>query len=117
MDGPKLLLDENIGIVTTRLLHEAGFDIFGVAEKSPGITDKEVIKLAEDGGRIVVTFDRDFGVLVYKEKISHKGVIFLRLTNESPKLVAKIIIDLLKSYGKDLIDKFTVITENSIRIR
>jgi uncharacterized protein with PIN domain len=45
-------------------LRTEGFDVLSISELSPGISDDVVLKLARDQGRILLTFDRDYGELV-----------------------------------------------------
>ena len=59
----KLLADENIPLVSVRGLRDLGHDIVSIAEQSPGISDEEVLRLSRAQGRVIVTFDRDYGEL------------------------------------------------------
>ena len=117
MDHPRLLLDENIGSIVAQTLRKNGLDIFSVAQERPGVSDEEVVRRAMLDERIIITFDKDFGMLVYQHKMTHAGVVLLRLDDESPKRVALLIFDLLQHHGRELSGKFTVVTENSIGIR
>lgn len=45
----------------------------------PGLLDPVVLATAHAEGRILITDDRDFGDLVFREHLPHAGVIFLRL--------------------------------------
>jgi predicted nuclease of predicted toxin-antitoxin system len=89
-----------------------------VAESSPGITDDEVLQKAFEEERILITNDKDFGEMIYKNKLFHKGVIFLRLTDEgsSNKIaVLKKLIEEQKALLKSN-NFFMVVTEKNIRI-
>ena len=44
----------------------AGHDVNWDSEISPGITDTQVIELAIQQDRILVTFDKDFGELAFR---------------------------------------------------
>ena len=74
----KLLADENVPIEVIRALKRKGVDITSVIEFSPGLNDREVLNLANREDRILVTFDKDFGELVVREKVKVKGLILLR---------------------------------------
>jgi predicted nuclease of predicted toxin-antitoxin system len=43
-------------------------DAVSVTELSPGLKDREVLDLAGREGRIIATFDKDFGELVVRER-------------------------------------------------
>lgn len=61
-----LLADENIPLRTIRHLRERGFDVLAVAETAPGLPDAEVLGRAAAEARILLTFDRDYGGLIFK---------------------------------------------------
>lgn len=111
----KLLLDENIGTLVEVSLHRAGFDTVSVLKTMRGASDADVIKRALAEDRTVVTLDRDFGYLVHREAKSHAGVIFLRLKDESPQNIARILKKFTQHLPKAK-SKFAKVTENSITI-
>src|SRR3989344_4111342 len=45
----------------------------------PGMSDRDIIAFALKEKRIIVTYDQDFGELVFLEKEKHHGIILLRL--------------------------------------
>ena len=85
----KLLANENIPIEAVEALKRKGVDIVSVIEFSPGLSDREVLDLANREDRILMTFDKDFGELIVREKIKVKGLILLRFTPKSPKQIAR----------------------------
>jgi len=61
----RLLADENFpGPVIDALLAD-GFDVLAIARTTPGINDVEVLRQAHDTDRWLLTFDSDFGDLVF----------------------------------------------------
>lgn len=106
----KFLLDENLGIKTPQYLRSLGFDIVSISELSPGILDIDVLNMANEEKRILITLDKDFGELVFKEGLVHSGVILLKLNDESVENKKKILEKTLNS-GKDFLNKFTVIED------
>lgn len=117
MVKPKLLLDENIGYLAVLNLRKDGYDVASILEESPGATDQEVIRRARSEERIIVTLDKDFGVLVYRDSSKHVGVLLLRIKKESAENISMIISKVLVRYGRKLKRKFTVATETRIRMR
>lgn len=71
----KFLLDENIGKVVAEFLQQYGHQSFIVRKISPGIKDPQVLDLAIDKGAILITSDKGFGELIFKEGQYHCGVI------------------------------------------
>ncbi len=82
-----------------------------------GVTDDEVMKYAISEDRIIITFDRDYGELVFKYGYKPKGVIFLRFRNFSPEYPANLLLEILHDNKLDFENKFTVIDLDQIRQR
>lgn len=59
------LANENFLRPGTIFLREKGFHIKSIQEDFPGITDEEVIKIAQGLDLIILTFDRDYGELIF----------------------------------------------------
>jgi predicted nuclease of predicted toxin-antitoxin system len=72
----KFLLDENLGKEIAEFLKKLGFAALSIRKIAPGIDDYEVLSLAVSQNAILITQDRDFGELVFKEEHAHKGIIF-----------------------------------------
>ena len=62
----KFLANENIPLATIFRLRKEGFDISSISLDAPSITDSEVMQIAADENRTIITFDRDYGELIYK---------------------------------------------------
>ena len=114
----KLLANENFPLKSIRFLQSKGFDIIGIGIDFSGYTDDEVMKLAIREKRIILTFDRDYGELIFKYNYRpEKGVIYLRLSNYAPDEPGKIIHNLLKK-EKIITESFlTVFNGTSLRQR
>jgi len=66
--------------------------------------------------RILITFDKEFGYLVFREKMKSFGVILLRFIPLSPEHVANRINELIKENLR-FENNFIVVEEEKIRIR
>ena len=69
----RLLINENIPLASVIALREAGHDVLSISEHSPGIPDELVMAIAHNEQRIVVTFDRDYGELVFRRRLPLPG--------------------------------------------
>ncbi|MFZ6052563.1 DUF5615 family PIN-like protein [Halocola ammonii] len=99
------------------LLSTEGFDIKPIASLSPGMTDEEVMKLAIEEQRTIITHDSDYGELIFKHGLKPEaGVIYFRLFSFDPLDPGKIILE-LQSEGFDFLNRLTVIDHQSIRQR
>lgn len=113
----KFLADENIGYKVIKPLRELGFDIKSILEINKGLADLTVLSLSDKESRILITTDKDFGELVYVNKLIHSGVILLRLNNDSSENKLKVLRKLFEMHLKQLGKAFTVVTESKVRIR
>ncbi len=111
----RLLVDENAGPSVARWLSDQGHDVYSVYDSARGLTDEEVIRLAFDDLRILITSDKDFGEKVYREQRLHHGVVLLRLPDE--RIIVKIAVlnRLLADYADRLPDRFVVASEKRVR--
>jgi len=112
----KFLTDENIGFKVIKPLRNLGFDIESILENHKGADDTTVLSLANQENRILITTDKDFGELVYVNKLIHSGIVLLRLKNDSSENKLKVLNSLLKTHLKELGKAFTVVTDSKVRI-
>jgi len=109
----KLLADENIPIKAVEALKHRKIDIASILDISPGLSDREVMDLADREGRVIITFDTDFGRLVFKETQCKRNYS-KRFIPESPEQLAERIQYLLTT-GIPIEDCFLVVREDSVR--
>jgi predicted nuclease of predicted toxin-antitoxin system len=112
------LANENISRTTVEILRENGHDVTWVAESFPSIKDAIIISLARLENRIIITFDADYGELIYGKRLNPPlGIVYLRLNSADPAEPARLILQYL-SLSHDIFDgRFSVITEKSIRYK
>ena len=74
----KFLANENMPGDAVEAARRAGVDITWVRDISPGISDDEVLALSQAEGRVLVTFDKDFGEMAFRQgKKATCGVVLL----------------------------------------
>lgn len=111
----QLLANENIPGATVRLLRQDGHDVISISESSPGISDEQVLQIAHQQQRIIVTFDSDYGELVYKRRLPvPAGVIYLRFLPQGAEQAAHIIAKLLAN-RLPLQGFFSTVTPEQVR--
>ena len=114
----RLLANENFPLTSVKILEKAGFDIIYTGLDFKGILDNEVIDIAIKEERIIITFDRDYGELIFKKGLRPKaGVIYLRWDSFLPDEPGKYLIKLFKTKEIKYTSRLTVITETNIRQR
>jgi predicted nuclease of predicted toxin-antitoxin system len=72
-------------------LREDGHHVVYVAEMSPSIPDEEVLQQANAGSAILLTADKDFGELVFRQGLVHSGVVLIRLAGLANATKAEIV--------------------------
>jgi predicted nuclease of predicted toxin-antitoxin system len=80
-----------------------------------GIDDDAVLQMARKESRILVTNDKDFGDMVYRDRQRHSGVVLLRMDNESAASSIAGLTQLL-GMGIALEDNFVVVTSKDVRV-
>src|SRR5215204_6408674 len=76
----RFLLDQNADRRFAPYLRDLGHGVTVVSiDYPPGIPDCTVLAIAHREGHIVLTNDHGFGELVFRHRLPHAGVIYLRL--------------------------------------
>ncbi len=112
----KFLADENIPSRAVHRLQKDGIDITHVNNIKYGLADYHILKVAYKEKRILITFDKEFGYLVFRKKMKSVGIILLRFIPLSPDHLADRINELIKEQV-EFENKFIVVEEEKIRIR
>jgi len=114
----RFLANENIPLKSVYLLREKGHNVFAIIEDSPGVKDEEVLRQAADEKRIILTYDKDYGELIYKSGSSvPEGIVYFRLVPVSPEETAELIFNLFNIQEFSLKQKFTVVERDRVRQR
>lgn len=111
----RFIVDECTGSLVAAWLRRKGHEVFSIYDEARGAADDEILEKAHTENWVIITNDKDFGELVYRERRPHHGVVFLRLADE--RSIAKIaaIEQLFLSYSDRLPDSFVVVTETQVR--
>lgn len=112
-----ILADENIDRQIIERLRADGHDVFAIAELAPGITDDEVLEMANARKAVLLTADKDFGELVYRLGRVAFGVVLLRPESLTPESRADLVSAALQRHGTEMLEAFSVIVPGAVRIR
>ncbi len=113
----KIVADECVDDEIVLRLRNDGHKVDYVAEASPGILDEDVLILANNDNTLLLTADKDFGELIFRQGLVKRGILLYRLPQLSKLEKAEIISAAIAEHKNELLDSFSVLTENSIRIR
>ena len=112
-----LVADEGVDGPIVYRLREEGHSVIWIAEVARGSADDTVLDLANTRRALLLTSDKDFGELVYRQRLVTAGVVLLRLAGLSSEHKAEIVATVLRQRERELSRAFTVIAPGSIRIR
>ena len=113
----RLLLNENFPAPSVAILRQAGFDLISIAESHASIDDVDVLALAVREQRCIVTFDRDYGELLFARRCpAPPAVILLRVVSYRPEEPAQWVMQLVAD-EKECLGRFTVLDDGGIRSR
>src|SRR5712692_2389134 len=92
----RFLANENFPLAAVEALRSTGHDVASVATDAPGSIDESVLQRSATERRVLLTFDKDFGELVFVRgaRASH-GVVLFRVVLSSPEKAARFIVDTL----------------------
>lgn len=125
----KFLANENFPQPSIAILRENGFDVLSVYETARGIADDEVMSIALNENRIILTFDKDYGELIFKQhRTPPVGVVFFRYKGKYPTEIAIRLIAIINQVVPDskikglghkinLLNSYTTVEEKGVRQR
>lgn len=114
---PRLLANENFPAPSIRLLRDRGYDVAAVAEGEESLADPDVLALAVVEMRWIVTFDRDYGELIFGRGLAAPpAVILFRMLSYRPDDPGRILAGLLDS-DAGLDGQFVIVEEAGLRKR
>lgn len=111
------LADECVASSLVRELRGAGHDVLYIAESAASLSDVEVIALASQEGRLLLTADKDFGELVFRRGQAVPGLILLRVDPENGPFVRKRLLEAVDRFGQGLFGRYVVVDEVRFRSR
>ncbi len=81
-----------------------------------GISDEYVMKTAMEQDRTIITYDSDYGELIFKHGFKpNAGIIFIRQQPADPLETAKIVDRLTSNSNLSFERTLTVVDSNSLR--
>ena len=113
----QFLADENFPGEAVMALQTSGEDIVWVRTAAPGMADRAILQWALRESRIILTFDKDFGELAWRDKLPATcGIMLFRIKLAPQNGFAGMIVATIKSRN-DWIGHFSVIESGRTRMR
>ena len=112
----RLLADENIHLLIVEALRDQGHDVAWMRVDAPGTADIEILPVANRQDRTLLTYDTDFGELIFARGMpSERGVILMRMGGSIATHTAR-LLEVLPLHD-DWSDHFTTISAERVRRR
>ena len=112
----KLLLDTCVWGGAVKTLEASGHNVVWAGQWSEDPGDEEILAIAHNEDRILVTLDKDFGEMAIVQRKSHSGIV--RLVNLSATQQGIVCLRVIEKYGHELQSGAIVSVEpGRIRIR
>ncbi|MEO7658946.1 MAG: DUF5615 family PIN-like protein [Pyrinomonadaceae bacterium] len=113
-----LLADESVDRQIVARLRQDGHEVLYIADVEPSISDDVVFDRANEKTALLLTVDKDFGEIVFREnRLVSDGIVLIRLAGLSQDKKAEIVSNALQKYGPELANHFSVISPGKLRIR
>ena len=112
----RILANENVAGQIVEALRQDGDDVTWILEDAPGSVDSDVLRRAGEEGRLVLTFDKDFGEFAFRARMpAPAGGILLRVSAPDPAFLAVLVARTLASRD-DWAGQFSVIEGDRVRM-
>jgi len=109
--------DESVDRDIVQRLRREGHQVWYVAEMDLGISDNEVLELANRETALLLTADKDFGEMVFRQRRFSGGIVLMRLAGLSAQRKEDIVASAVSQHASELPQSFTVITPGLCRLR
>jgi predicted nuclease of predicted toxin-antitoxin system len=112
----RFLVDECTGTSVADWLKSEKHEVFSVFEQWRGVSDDEIIEKCQNEDYILITSDKDFGEMVFRNQKVHNGIILLRCEPNIFKKRIEVLNKLIQNYSDSLQNNFVVVTNDKVRI-
>src|SRR3954468_1943636 len=113
----RLFADENVARAIVLRLRGLGHDVLYASEVQRGTADADWLTQAEAEGRLILTSDKDFGELIFRDHLTSHGVILLRLGDMALADRLARLEGVWPTVEAHPAGKFLVITPTKVRVR
>lgn len=117
LNDHSFVADEKFDFTVVNQLREKGFSVLAIAESFFSVADPQVLQIAVDRNSILLTEDKDFGELVHRLRMSHCGILLVRLLKISSQEKSRRVCEVIEKQGIELINSFSVLSNEQLRIR
>jgi predicted nuclease of predicted toxin-antitoxin system len=111
--------DENLKLPIVEALRRNGHEVYSIYESARGLTNGEVLALANRLGGVLISADKDMGELVARQRRPAVGVVLVRLPDArlSDLEQAELVTSEINRLGSGLLGALTVLKPEGTRVR
>jgi predicted nuclease of predicted toxin-antitoxin system len=114
----RIVADECVEAEIIERLRDNNIGVLSIQESHSGIKDVEVLAIAVNDNAYLLTEDKDFGELVYRLHLPHKGILLVRFPNHyDPEIKAQKVVKTILEKFEEIDGLFSVLDENRLRIK
>jgi predicted nuclease of predicted toxin-antitoxin system len=111
------LVDECVDADLAVALRQSGHDVIYMSEAAPRTTDLEVLSRAAKENRLLLTEDKDFGDLVFRQAKPVRGIVLIRIDPSRRSRKVERLQAAIDRFGDTLFGRYTVIEDARFRSR
>ena len=113
----KIVADENVDKQIVEHLRKKGNEVYYICEQTRGIRDEDVLVESLSTEAILITADKDFGELVFRQQLPHSGILLIRLMGLDPNAKSELVAGVFEEHGEELRGQFSVLSNRALRVR
>ena len=112
-----IIVDESVDYYFVQQLRNNGFSVVSISERFASLSDEAIISLSLFPPSLIITEDKDFGELVFKNQVKIFGIVLMRYHKGELETVFQRLLALLQNHTRELMNSFSVINIKKTRIR
>jgi predicted nuclease of predicted toxin-antitoxin system len=91
--------DESCDFAVVRALRAVGHDVSAVVEINPGAEDETVLALARSEARVLLSEDKEFGLLASAKRQQTAGVVLIRFPSGVRRALGQAVVDVVMNWA------------------
>lgn len=112
----KLIVDVGVGKVIEEWL-SLHYKIISIRKINHEMPDLDILKLANKENALIITMDKDFGELIFKQFSFHHGILLLGLEDAVAGEKLSVIQNIFQNSYSQIRNNFSVYQNGKLRIR
>ncbi len=111
----RFLADVNIERPVVDELERMGHNVSWVADLDRYLDDMSIFEIARKERPILLTNDKDFGEIVFRQKLLPTGIVLFRVKGQDVTKKIRLVKKLLAAHSDKIAKHFVVVAEEKVR--